>query len=103
VVELARSRRCLVQGNEITDVLSRLADDAGIIRVLWYFVPRDNCHRIQGLKLVERGNPLKPAMPVGLAEKGMNSIVDGIAGSDGMILCENGSHRKVFRDCSLWP
>ncbi len=82
VVELARSRRRLVQGNEIPDILPRLADDAGIIGVLRYFVPGDHCNRIQGLELVERGNPLKPALPVGLAEKGMNSIVDGIATND---------------------
>jgi hypothetical protein len=82
VVELARCRRRLVQGDKVAEIFPRLADDAGIIGVLWYFVPRDNCHRIQGLKLVERGNPLKPALPVGLAEKGMNSIVDGIATND---------------------
>jgi hypothetical protein len=56
--------------------------DAGIIGVFRYFVPGDHCNRIQGLELVERGNPLKPALPVGLAEKGMNSIVDGIATND---------------------
>src|SRR6202040_1138787 len=82
VVELARSRRRLVQGNEIPDILPRLADNARIIRVFRYFVSGDHCNRIQGLELVERGNPFKPALPVGLAEKGMNSIVDRIAGSD---------------------
>jgi hypothetical protein len=74
VVELARSSRCLVQGNEIPDVLSRLAYDAGIVRIFRYFVPGDHCNRIQRLELVERGNPLKPALPVGLAKIGMNSI-----------------------------
>jgi hypothetical protein len=67
VVELARSRRCLVQGNEIPDILPRLADDAGIIAVFRYFVPGDYCQRIQGLELVERRNPFEPALPVGLA------------------------------------
>src|SRR6202040_3616650 len=82
VVELARSRRRLVQGNEIPDILPRLADDAGIIAIFRYFVPGDHCQRIQGLKLVERGNPFKPALPIGLAKIGMNSIIDGIASSD---------------------
>src|SRR6476469_2076033 len=61
VVELACSRRRLVQGNEIPDVLPRLADDAGIIVVFRYFVPGDHCQRIQRLEPVERGNPFKPA------------------------------------------
>jgi len=82
VVELARSRRRLVQGNEIPDILPRLADDAGIIGIFRYFVPGDHCQRIQGLELVERGNPFKPALPVGLAKIGMNSIIDGIATND---------------------
>src|ERR1700730_17506029 len=82
VVELARSRRGLVQGNEIPDILPRLADDAGIIGVFRYFVPGDHCQRIQGLELVECGNPFKPALPIGLAKIGMNSVIDDIATND---------------------
>src|ERR1700730_1579233 len=82
VVELARRRRRLVQADKVAGIFPRLADDAGIIVVFWHLVPGDYSLRLQGLKLVERGDPLKPALPVGLAEKGMNSIVDGIATND---------------------
>ena len=82
VVELPRGRRRLVQAIEIADILPRLADDAGIIGVFRYFVPGDHGQRFQALELVERGNPFKPALPVGLGKIGMNSIIDGIATND---------------------
>ncbi len=45
-------------------------------------MPGDHCLRFQGLKLIERGDPLKPALCVGLAEIRMNAVVDGVPAND---------------------
>src|SRR6476619_1272605 len=82
VIELTRVRSCFVQAVEIAEVLARLADDAGIIVVFRHLMPGDYGFRFQGLKLVERGDPLKPALCVGLAEVGMNSVVDSGPAND---------------------
>src|SRR6202162_5369944 len=82
VIELTRVRSCFVQAVEIAEVLSRLANDAGIIVVFRHLMPGDHGFRFQGLKLVERGDTLKPALGVGLAEVGMNSVVDGVPAKD---------------------
>ena len=82
VIELARGHGCFVQAVEIAKVLPRLGNDAGIIVVFRHLVPGDHGFRFQGLKLVERGDPLKPALGVGLAEIGMNSVVDGVPGNN---------------------
>src|SRR5260221_11148680 len=78
VIELTGVRSCFVQAVEIAKGLPRLANDTGLIVVSRYLVPGDHRFRFQGLKLVERRDPLKPARFVGLAEKGMNSVVDGV-------------------------
>src|SRR5580704_18400250 len=82
VIELTRVRSCFVQAVEITKVLPRLANDTWIIVVFRHLMPGDHGFRFPGLKLVERGDPLKSALYVGLAEVGMNSIVDGVPAND---------------------
>jgi hypothetical protein len=52
-------------------VLPRLGNVAGIVVVFRHLVPGDHGLRFQSLKLVERGNPLKPALRIGLAKIGM--------------------------------
>src|SRR5258707_11276674 len=47
-----------------------------------HLMPGNHGFRFQGLELVERGDPLKPALCVGLAEVGMNSVVDGVPAND---------------------
>src|SRR5258707_4418468 len=82
VIELTRVRSCFVQAVEIAKVLPRLANDTGIIVVFRHLMPGNHGFRFQGLELVERGDPLKPALCVGLAEVGMNSVVDGVPAND---------------------
>jgi len=63
-------------------VLPRLGNVAGIVVVFRHLVPGDHGLRFQSLKLVERGNPLKPALRIGLAKIGMDAVVDRIPGDD---------------------
>src|SRR6266853_6329843 len=81
-VELARGRCRRIQAVEVAKVLPRLSDGAWIIVVVRHLVPGDHCLRFQGLELIERGDPLKPAPCVGLAEIRMNAVVDGIPAND---------------------
>jgi hypothetical protein len=52
VIELTRVRSCFVQAVEIAKVLSRLANDAGIIVVFRHLMPGDHGFGFPGLKLV---------------------------------------------------
>jgi len=45
-------------------------------------VPGNDGFRFQGLKLIERGDPLNPALCVSLAQKGMDAIIDDVAAND---------------------
>src|SRR6267142_1757697 len=78
IVELACARRRLGQVIEILEVFPRLPDVAGSIVVSRHLVPGDHGPRLERLELGESGDPFKPARFVGLAEKGMNSVVHGI-------------------------
>ena len=63
-------------------LLIRLKRPSQPVVVFRHLMPGDHGFRFQGLKLVERGDPLKPAPCVGLAELGMNSVVDGVPAND---------------------
>ena len=56
-----------VSAIEIAKVLPCLGDDARIIVVFRHFVPGNHGFRFQGLKFIERGDPLNPALCVSLA------------------------------------
>jgi hypothetical protein len=60
---------------EIAKVLPCLGNDARIVVILRHLVPGDHGFRLQGFKLVERGNPHKPALRVGLAKIGMDVVI----------------------------
>jgi hypothetical protein len=62
--------------------LARVRDVAGIVVVSRNFMPGDNRSWLQSLKLVERGNPFKPALRVCLDKIRVDSIVDDISGNN---------------------
>ena len=82
VVEFARGLGSRIQAIEVAKVLPRLGDDARIIVVLRHFVPGNDGFRVQGLKLIERGDPLCPTLCVSLAQIGMDAVVDDVAAND---------------------
>jgi hypothetical protein len=45
----------------------------------------------------------RTATALSRAESNDTGSLDRCSMPPGMILCDNGSRRKVFRDCSLWP
>ena len=94
VVELACGRGCCIQAIEIAKVLPCLGNDARIVVILRHLVPGDHGFRLQGFKLVERGNPLKPALRVGLAKIGMDAVVDSIP-------AHNESDRRDVQACGM--
>src|SRR5260370_11602696 len=94
VVELACGRGCCIQAIEIAKVLPCLGNDARIVVILRHLVPGDHGFRLQGFKLVERGNPLKPALRVGLAKIGMDAVVNSIP-------AHNESDRRDVQACGM--
>src|ERR1700726_3433898 len=64
VVEFARGLGCRIQPIEIAKVLPRLGNNMGIVVILWHLVPGHHRSGFQGLKPLECGDPLKPALCV---------------------------------------
>src|SRR5258706_897016 len=61
VVELARGRCRRIEAVEVAKGLPPLSHDAGVILGTPPLLPRDHSPRVQGLQLLEPGEPLKPA------------------------------------------
>src|SRR6516165_3858422 len=64
VIELLRGFSLVIQSNEVADVLARFFDISGTIVVAGNFVSANNRRWLQGIDLVERGNPFQPILSV---------------------------------------
>src|SRR6516162_8277927 len=82
VIELAGGFCRVIQPNEVTDILARFFHISRVVIVAGNLMSRNDCQRLQGVDFVKRGNPFDPSLPVRLAEKRVNAVIDGIAGGN---------------------
>ena len=82
VVKFARGCRRAVKTIEIADILLRHGDVARIVVVLRYLVAGDDRLWPQSGEPIEGRDPCKSALRVGLGEKRVNAIVNGVSGND---------------------
>src|ERR1700722_20088765 len=82
VVELPRGFSCVIQPDEVANVLAGFFDISLTIVVARNLVSGDNRRRFQSVDFFKCGNPFQSGLPVRFAEKWMNAVVDDVASDD---------------------